>query len=312
MSRWYQNIEGIEGIYEDPKRKYSKFWNEGKWDTFIKPLLPEHKRTFLEIGCNAGLFLKKAMDEGFVDVLGIESNKSRMVQAQFYREKNKCNYKLKKQTMNITFNFDELSLFDVVLISNMHYYLPIHVFSNLVDKIKSKAVYCIIVSAKASRRGGNAYHHFTTVNGYFRDWKLIKKIDNVEEGGDPAPRQQMYGVVYKSNLNSEIIEKMYKAFLIRSKSDEKLYLSNMSIFFKSIFDGQFNKKVFYDCWKDKLPENMIEQKMKNKKELAEDIQKNGIKCPIYINNKKNKILDGAHRLIIAKELGYKHITVRRI
>ena len=86
--RWYQTLEidGVEQVFEDVKRADSKFWNEGKLDTFIAPLLPEERNTFIEIGCNAGLFLNKAREAGFERVIGIECNKQIFQQAEIYRE----------------------------------------------------------------------------------------------------------------------------------------------------------------------------------------------------------------------------------
>jgi len=96
--KWYQNIEidGVDIQYEDPKRKDSKFWGEGKWNNFIKPLLPKG-RTFIEIGCSAGLFLKMATDAGFKDVIGIDASPERMEQAELFKKSNKYNYRLIRQ-----------------------------------------------------------------------------------------------------------------------------------------------------------------------------------------------------------------------
>lgn len=53
------------------------------------------------------------------------------------------------------------------------------------------------------------------------------------------------------------------------------------------------------------------ERLIQKKELAEDVQKNGIKEPIYVDG-SNKLLNGFHRLILARKLGYKDIIIRRL
>ncbi len=90
--RWYQTvfIDGVDAVFEDVNRKVSKFWNEGKWDNFIKPLLTNvDKGSLLEIGCNAGLFLKMAKDEGFKKVIGVEASNRCCQQAELYKKTHK-------------------------------------------------------------------------------------------------------------------------------------------------------------------------------------------------------------------------------
>ena len=58
---YYQNITGEKN--EHTNRVNSAYWNEGKWNNYIKPLLPTENRndmTLIDIGANNGLFCKMA------------------------------------------------------------------------------------------------------------------------------------------------------------------------------------------------------------------------------------------------------------
>jgi len=127
MRRWYQNIE-IGTEFEDKGRLKSKFWNKGKWDTFIKPLLPSVRNTFIEIGCNAGLFLKLATDVGFGQVVGVDSSHSILKQAIAYKESNGYDYKLIEGIVGQGLDLDALPVSDVVLIANTLH----HIFFTLI------------------------------------------------------------------------------------------------------------------------------------------------------------------------------------
>lgn len=318
--RWYQNVTVKEmGIkYEDPDRKESKFWNEGKWNNFIEPLLPAERRTLIEIGCNAGLFLKMAMDAGFKDVIGIEANSRIMDQAKCFKKHNGGTYKLLQRRVGKNLVLDQLPLADVTLLANAHYYFPISVFSKLVDNLKSRTVYCIVVSAKARRRSGNALYDLNSVQGYFDDWQQIKVIENLDEEDDPAPRMGMYGVSFKGNLNVCNVERACDRWHRENSSRHKdlTIFPALEEFFKKVLTGgtfSAEETLLYHYWVEREPNrshDWILGKLAYKKSLAEDIQINGIRNPLYYD-RKGKLLDGIHRLVIAKELGYEHILVRR-
>lgn len=125
----YQNvvIQGEDVVYESGKRKHSKFWNEGKWYTFIEPLLPKNceDMTFVEVGCNAGLFLKLAKEREFRHVIGIERDSTNVKYACKYRDQLGYDYKVLHRTVGKDFDFDELPVADVTLLSNVHYYFDI-------------------------------------------------------------------------------------------------------------------------------------------------------------------------------------------
>lgn len=322
VRRWYQTIE-IDGegqVFEDINRKDSAFWNEGKWNNFIKPLLPKEKQTFIEIGCNAGLFLKMAEDEGFRNVVGVEGNSQIFQQAQSFKESNGGNYGLVNQLMGKDFALGDLPVADVVLIANMHYYLPVGVFSRLVDNFKNRSLYCIIVSARAKKRQGNATYYLSSVRGYFRDWQEMDVIDGLDMEGDCCPREHMYGVLFRGNLSTINVGNYYGAWWEASKhwkhkSHELAPV--MKDFFDRVLKGEqfkYEDTLMYQYWRKREPKRSLEWTrdfLIYKESLAKDIQKNGIKEPIYIDQ-NGKMLDGIHRLTVAKLLGYKHILGRLI
>jgi len=297
--RWYQNIEieGLEVTYEDPKRKDSKFWNEGKWRNFIEPLLPPERETFIEIGCNAGLFLKLATDAGFKRVIGIEAN-----------------------SQIKTLVLDELPLADVVLLANTHYYLTIPMLARLVDGLRNRALYCIVVSALARRRSGNALYDLRSARGYFSDWREMKVIEGLDEEGDPAPRVRMYGVLFKGNLDALDVESTWglweKAVSGAHRHKRAALPAALEQFFGKVLAGEdfdVEDTLLYDYWATRAPKKGTEWRrgfLEYKRRLAEDIRDNGMREPVYYD-RKGELLDGGHRLVIAKELGYKHVLVRR-
>lgn len=321
--RWYQNVAigDQEVTYESHERKESKFWNRGKWDNFIEPLLPKERRTFIEIGCNAGLFLKLATNAGFQNVIGVEANSRIMDQALCFKEHDQGTYKLVHQRVGANFELDQLPLADVVVISNMHYYLPVSVFSKLIDNLKSRCLYCLVVSAKAKRRSGNALYDLYSVRGYFRDWREMRVIEGLDDLDDPAPRKEMYSILFKGSLDAWDVGDRYNLWcksVVRADEHKRFALPPaLKEFFEKVLSGEeFNpgETLLYQYWAERRPQaahEWILAKLAYKQQLAEDVRANGMKDPIYYDQ-KGKLLDGIHRLVIANELGYKHILVRRL
>src|SRR3990167_2741123 len=91
--RVHQNIiiDGYDNG-DTSTRRFSKFYNEGKWNNFIKPLLPKGE-VFVEFGSNAGLFLKLATELGY-KAIGLERNKKDCGIARQYRDNLRLNYKI--------------------------------------------------------------------------------------------------------------------------------------------------------------------------------------------------------------------------
>lgn len=319
--RWYQNVEVEGAVYEDPNRKRSRFWNEGKWGTFIHPLLPTERRVFIDIGCNAGLMLKLAQEEGFGRVIGIEGDPRIVQQAVMFRESVQGTWKIVPQRVGIDLDLSNLPLADVVLLSNTHYYIPVHQFATLVNELRYRTLYCIVVSGKAKRRGGRAFYDLYSTRAYFRDWTELAVIEGISQEGDPAPRQGMYGVLFKGGLHSQNVAAIYNDWRSGCLRSQKFHFYALPPALEEFFSLVLSGKAFshedtklYHYWRTREPNYPPEHTLKRlaqKKGLAEDIRDHGIKEPVYFDHRGN-LIDGLHRLCIARELGYGHIIVRRL
>ena len=262
-----------------------------------------------------------ATNAGFKDVIGVDSSRSMMKQqAEPYRASNNGIYKLVTQQVGRDFELDQLPLADVVLMSNMHYYLPVPVMSKIVDELKSHSLYCIVVSARAKRRSGNALWDINSVRGYFRDWQEVKVIDDLYVGNDVCPREQMYSILFKGNLSVVDVDAIYDAWWEAAKSQghRSHHLAPaMTDFFSKVLSGKsfdYEDTLYYQYWVDRRPNKPLEwvrNLLEYKEDLAKDIQQNGIKVPIYYVE-DGHLRDGIHRLCIAKLLGHKHTLGRMI
>ncbi len=142
----YQHLEGEPMTDRNKKEKNSRFWNKGKWDTFIAPLLPKDcsEMTLVDVGCNLGLFCKLAKDHGFKKVVGVEPENAVYEKAIAYRDKHGYDYEIINSKIEDCAK--DLPLADVVLMSNSHYYIVISEWLDYVDDLKRKACYCLVVT----------------------------------------------------------------------------------------------------------------------------------------------------------------------
>jgi hypothetical protein len=311
----YQNIEipGEETIADNPNRKNSKFWNEGKWDNFIAPLLPKEDRSdqsFTEIGCNAGLFLKMAKEVGFRDVLGVESDKLAYEKGVRYRDSLKLDYKLLNRTVGEDFSWDEMPLSDVVLLSNVHYYFKINDWLNFVDRMKHKTRYCLVISRPVDPTV-NWYKPLAGIKDvrlYFKDWEEVGAIYNVRSKGDPSPRE-LWAFLFKSKLQRT----PFKDFrnirigdMVKEGREEliKKVIGNEVLDIKETNYYQSLRKRL-KRWTEERTYNFV----KNKINMLFDIKNNGLKDPVIIQL-DNTRLDGGHRMDFLAALNYKSVITR--
>jgi len=200
----YQNVV-LDGVQQGLRRKRekSKFFNEGKWDNFIKPFLPEDcsEMTFVDIGCNNGLFLKLAKEHGFEQILGIDSNEEVCDVARKYAEADVIASEIDESIYDCTNNIiNQIPAADYILLANTHYHIYASAFLHFLNLIRRKCRYVILVSADdAKHKLYRAASNSRLVRGCFKNWKEVASIENLDSTGDPTPRQ-MYSILFKTDI----------------------------------------------------------------------------------------------------------------
>ena len=320
MVKVYQNIEipGVDFNIHGEDRKNSKFWNEGKFENFIKPHLPKDctDMSFVELGTNAGLFLRMASDMGFRDVVGVEKDKTPVEAGLKYRDLLGYKYKLLKRTLggqfgeSGNFNFDELPVADYTVLSTFHYYIDINTWVKYLDQLKNKTRYIIIVSRHVNQRHWRALSDLEDVRKYFSDWEEVGYIAPISKEGDPKPRN-LWSICFKSKLDRVNIKD------IKTRGNGEMYDAVQDLVKDVVNQDKVDplKTKYYEVWvnrkKDKCNPKLIKKFVTDKTNLLLDIKKNGPRDPLIVQEDL-KLSDGGHRLSIMKGLGYKSVIVRKV
>jgi len=306
MSRFsdYQYIEAERMTERDKSEVNSKFWNEGKWRTFVEPLLPKNCKgmTLVDMGCNAGLFLKLAEDRGFSTVIGIESDQGACRRGLAYKERVGGCYSLQNKYMEKC--IDHLPVADYTVFVNSHYYFLIHDWLNYLDKLQAKTAYCIIVTAKKTEKWSIASASTRVLRNYFKFWSVTDTVSGVPVDGDPRPRK-LWSLCFKSPW----LERVPINDLTPGDHVQRGY-------YKALDKGiDPLKTAYYGLLKTRRKPNWSEERLKNymyaKAELYKSVKEDGLKEAIIVNS-SGRILDGSHRYKILKHLGHENMIVRRV
>jgi len=321
LPRRYQVLTLPNGEYftkPRPGREQSRFWNVGKWNTFIAPLLPSDpaEQTLVEMGAESGLYLKLAEDHGYRNVIGVEKDKTPVAIAQQYRDTIGYSYKIMKRSLGNkfhepgTFDIDELPVADVTLMSNFHYHIDLNSWIKYVDRLRGKSVYVLIVSVTEPHQ-----HRWLPgasldeVRAYFRGWEEISTVENVSQDGDSDPRS-LYSVLFKNPL----LDRIPFSEMSHRGGDGDVGIRKLT---EQVLAGEeidLNQTAFYSDWRNREPGwsdrtllAWCESKLGVVRTIVED---DGIRDPILMSG--NKICDGHHRIVILQALGYKSAIVRLV
>jgi len=320
----YQHLEinGKPFTRTPSDRTGSRFWGEGKFNNFIRPLLPEDvtDQVFIEMGCDAGLFLKMAKDYGYPYVLGVEKNKTPYGAALRYRDTLGYDYKVLKRKLggqfgeSGNFDIDELPMADVTVMATFHYHIDINSWYKYLDRLRGKTCYVLVVSGPVKPR----FHfrvngHFGYVKKYFKDWIETGIIANVSQEGDPKPRE-LFSVLYR---NPDIRRVPLDA-IARRRERNPFAEASVRTLVQQVLNGDkinIRETDLYRDWEERKPgwsDKTLRFFCNGKLDLVRGFIEDWPKDPILVQKDTLLLSDGGHRLIILEELGYKSVIVREI
>lgn len=302
----YQCIPGEVMTDRDKQEVNSKFWNEGKWNTFIKPILPWNCKglTLVDIGCNAGLFLKLAEDRGF-KAIGIDSNKEAIERGLVYKEKNGGSYSIYHKRMESC--LESLPVVDYTVIANTHYYFSLKNWIKYIENLKTKTRYVIIITAEKKPNKEIPSTDLQGIRNDFKDWKEINVIDIPKD--DTPHSRHLTSICFKSNL-----ERVDINILDNGNAQQRDFLQQLDNGINLFKTDYYRRLKSYRRHIGSKQQTWTEQEltdyMNERVVLYEDVKKNGLKQPIIVRQKDNRIVDGNHRHEILKHLGYKKIIIK--
>lgn len=302
----------------DVKEAHSKFWGIGKWNNFVLPFLPKNPEPdsiLIDIGCNAGLFLKLAEDIGF-DAIGVDSSKEAIERGLKWRDKNGGKYKILDYDLNNC--IETLPVADYMVFANSHYYLTVNDWLNFVDIMQTKTRYVIIVTDEK--------HHLNRcwasadvedIRSVFKNWDEVGHIGVLSQD-DPSPRK-LQSLCFKSRF----VEKV-------SMSDLDASNHVQDAFWQDIDNGKSYQETRYYRILVKYRKNWeagrLDKWMQDRIDNYKSIKENGLQTPLIVEREKTprhnkegvelnpafRILDGNHRFSGLLNLGYKNVFVRKI
>ena len=311
MKALYQNLPGAH--VQNPKRAKSNFWNEGKWNNFIAPLLPEvvTDQTFVEMGTNAGLFLKMAQDHGYRQIIGIEKDRTHVSEGLKYRDSIGYQYQLYRRTLGGNFNIDDLPVADVTLMSTFHYYIDVNTWVKYLDRLRGKSRSVLIVSRKAPRNHWVAYSDYKDVKRYFDGWTEVGYVPPISVHDDPHPRPDIWSVLFENPL----ISRLPVDDIIIQEDDMQLLQYELADMIAQDKVGEVRDLSFYQRWMErkagKWTEAQVVEFILEKIQVMQSVMNDGLREPLLIQA-NNRLSDGGHRLAMLRALGHKSALVRWI
>jgi len=294
----YQHLPGDPTNERYELEKNSKFWDVGKWNYFVLPLLPKlcKELTYIEGGCNAGLYLGLAKELGYKRVIGVESDKGAWERGIKYRDDHDLDYNIILDDLTKATNF--LPLADVTVLVNVHYHLRIIDWLEYLDKLQYKTRYCLIVTVKTTYKSWRALSSIEALREYFKDWEETGYIPWINPEGDPSPRE-MSSIIFKSKHLDRVPIKS----IGNSDSTMDFYTSHSPM--KSEY-ANFLRKYRSKKWSEKEADNFLLSKL----DLYNNVKLKGLKSPLVVRT-DNRLIDGCHRAGILKALGYETAIIRK-
>jgi SAM-dependent methyltransferase len=306
----YQHLEGFPMTDRDKLEAGSKFWNEGKWENFVVPLLPKDagEMSLIDVGCNAGLFCALAEDYGFGKVFGVDSDKEAIDRGMEYRDKIGGKYELIEDTIQ---NYlENVPVVDYTLLVNAHYYFTKEEWAQYTEELRSKTAHVIIVTAKKKPSKTMAATDPEEIIEHFKDWEQVGDTVTIEPDGTPHARK-LWALCFK---NPEI-ERVAVDAVDNGNAQQRDFLKQLdegvplqdTDYYRRYKDYRRRTGSKQQVWTEEQFENFMNERV----ELYKDIREHGMWQPVEVDD-TGRLKDGNHRHDVIRHLGYKTILIKKV
>ena len=272
-------------IYQKPR------YHEWRWQQLVKPLVPKdgQDRMFLDLGCNAGWYMRKAQRLGY-KTIGVERDSDYLSQAP--------------KSLDIIHgdvNFYKPHCAYLTLLACVHYHQSNEQVEALFHNLMYSTAYLLVMGRHKGRVKSipNRDHPMKKLRG----WKLI----------DSREAKAFYTVLVKNPWYEELsVDDLYDATCkyVSTLSNFVNFVPSFEDFVRRTLDNQdFDPS---DCeFMDYLKHRRFRYPLGRcwiYKVMIDEIKKRGIHTALQV--KYNRIKDGYHRLIILREIGIKRVVCR--
>jgi len=317
---WYQvgEILGVPTPASTRSALKSPFYGQGRWETFIKPLLPSDNlrgRVFVDAGCNAGLNLIRAKEMGYGRAVGFEVDAAYCRQSEYVRLAN--GYTLNdipvfhRGITSVT-PWDIMPLADVTLLCCMHYFVDTKILKQYIDELAEHSVRCVIVSRDKERYNYNTPGFPANVRALFADeWDEDGQVNGL--ANDPE-NKKLYSLSFQSKrLETVNIDDVCNASGLLSTAQRGPEWSHAEHYeyLQTMVAGAIAGDSTPPPIKHPKPRGRVLCRSSRHWKTLHGLMAEGQRVPIELNN-DGSIHEGRHRTLLQKALGQDAVfAVRR-
>lgn len=257
--------------------------------------------------------MRCAEEAGFERVVGVESSQTFVEQAAvFQRRLPDSSFTVVRGAVGYGLDVTDLPLVDVVLLANAHYYFEIPAFMDVLDLLRHRARYLIIVSAEVRHLDGHPDGGLPATRGYCREWIESGMVARIPTDGDPAPRRHMYGVRLQGTLQAADVGLLYRHWITtngRSKTHPRWRMLAEALPALIGSGDAAPIERYLRMYHPKMADHERADYISRKRRLRDDMARRGQLRPIYLDARYN-IADGLTRLVSAYCLNWRRIYAR--
>lgn len=300
LGLWYQEAV-INGVAM-PRRRRGNDTSERRWEIFIEPfMIPGEGRRFIELGSNAGFYLRKARELGY-EAIGVEKDPLFLAQARYWEAQDPVGV----QTVEADLNNYDIPVAHTVLLANILYWQTPEQVAALVKQLRQKALFVIVLGRHQPLKSHRSDCRAEYLSQQFHDWEVATVS---------IPPDKHFSVKFRNPSMHEVGIDDVEVFDYGVTHKRDYFVKAFWHFLRKLDTGQPIKDSTTKYYKYLC---MCQIKRRKRTELFqryasmfEDIRHRGLQKPLYVEKAEDRfiLLDGDHRYLIAKYLGHPRILV---